>query len=182
MSQNVELIAAINIGNSRSEYANPFIRKIFVSDNQCNIRETELCIEADFLDRNIAETYKMMLQLVAYTIVINPNSKKIFVAQRTGGEQRLLHAVGMAVADEDALVLHEQEPLGWLRGAVIAVARDLLKWNVREQLVQLFPVPPAIAEMEDHAGSGLVHGADHIGQIPVGIGEDQNFHSSSSFP
>ena len=89
---------------------------------------------------------------------------------------------GMAVADEDALVLHEQEPLGWLRGAVIAVARDLLKWNVREQLVQLFPVPPAIAEMEYHAGSGLVHGADHIGQIPVGIGEDQNFHSSSSFP
>lgn len=89
MSQNVELIAAINISNFKSEYAKPFINKIFVSDNECSIRETELCIEADFLDRNIAETYKIMLQLVAYTIVINPNSKKIFVAQRTGGEQRL---------------------------------------------------------------------------------------------
>ena len=89
MSQNVELIAAINIGNSRSEYAKPFIRKIFVSDNQCNIRETELCLEADFLNRDIAEKDNTMLQLVSYTMVINPKAKKIFVAQRTSGEERL---------------------------------------------------------------------------------------------
>lgn len=89
MPQNLETIAAINLAGVDARYSRPFFEKIFVADSDCNIKETELCLEADFLNRDIAEKDNTMLQLVSYTMVINPKAKKIFVAQRTSGEERL---------------------------------------------------------------------------------------------
>ena len=114
MSRKIEIIAAINLAGADIRYSKPFLSKIFVSDTECNIKETELSLEADFLEREAAEKDNTMLQLVSYTLVINPKAKKIFVAQRTSGEERLknMYCIGFGghVEVQDYKILDDELP------------------------------------------------------------------------
>ena len=56
MSHEVEIIAAINLAGADVKYSKPFLNKVFVSNDECNLKETELSLEADFIERDVAET------------------------------------------------------------------------------------------------------------------------------
>jgi len=98
-----------------------------------------------------------------------------------GAQQRSLHAVGVAVAQEDPPVFQTQQLLRRLVGAEVAVAGHLPHRDVRELILQPLRVPPAVAQMKDHTGRFLLYRPDHIGKIPVGIGEDENVHEMLPF-
>jgi hypothetical protein len=46
--------------------------------------------------------------------------------------------------------------------------------------LKFFRVPPAVTQMQDHPGCRALHGLDHIGDISVRIGENQNLHYQMS--
>ena len=98
-----------------------------------------------------------------------------------GPEQGLLYPQGVAVAEEDALVLDKEETLRLLKGAVIAVAGDLLQGDVRKALLEPLGVPPAVSQMEDEPGLDLFHRLNHVVYISVGIGENQDLHKKLLF-
>ena len=87
----LEHIAAITDTITTSRYTVPFIGRVFVPDKDLpySFQDTELCLDADFIPRNEAEGSAGCLQLVSYTILISPLQKKIFVAKRRGGDDRL---------------------------------------------------------------------------------------------
>ena len=76
-----EHIAAITDTLTTSRYTAPFIGNVFVPDKDLpnGFKDTELCLDADFIPRNEAEGSESCLQLVSYTILLNPVRKKIFV-------------------------------------------------------------------------------------------------------
>ena len=86
-----EHIAAITDTITTSRYTAPFIGKVFVPDKDLpfGFTDTELYLDADFIPRNEAEGSASCLQLVSYTVLLNPDKKKIFVAKRKGGDNRL---------------------------------------------------------------------------------------------
>lgn len=51
-----------------------------------------LSTDAAIVNRDEAEGNDLYTQLVAYTVIVNPDSKKIFIAKRIGGEKRLLNS------------------------------------------------------------------------------------------
>ena len=106
----------------------------------------------------------------------------LFLGGISGREQRLLHTVGMAMAEEDTLVLHEDQLFSGEVGAEVAVARHLFQRDVGEVFVECFRVTPAISQMNDHAGRGLLHRPDHIFNVAVRVGENQHLHGNSPFP
>ena len=77
-------------------------------------------------------------------------------------EQRLLHAVGVTVANEDTFIPDKQQPLAFLRWAEVAVAGDLVKLNAGASVVEMLAVPPAVPQMEDHPGRFPFHRLQHI--------------------
>ena len=105
----------------------------------------------------------------------------LFLRGISGAEEGLLHAVGVAVADEDTLVPDKQQPLALLRWTEVAVAGDLIKFDVGALVVEPFTVPPAVPQVEDHPGRLSLYRPQHIGNIPVRVGQDQNFHSGTPF-
>lgn len=60
-----------------------------------------------------------------------------------GPEQGLLYPQGVAVAEEDALILDKEETLRLLKGAVIAVAGDLLQGGCPESAFGAAGRPPS---------------------------------------
>ena len=86
-----EHIAAITDTITTSRYTAPFIGNVFVPDKDLpnGFTDTELCLDADFIPRNEAEGSESCLQLVSYTILLNPAKQEIFVAKRKGGDKRL---------------------------------------------------------------------------------------------
>ena len=86
-----EHIAAITDTITTSRYTAPFIGNVFVPDKDLpnGFTDTELCLDADFIPRNEAEGSESCLQLVSYTILLNPAKQEIFVARRKGGDKRL---------------------------------------------------------------------------------------------
>ena len=79
-------------------------------------------------------------------------------------QQGLLHTVGVAVAHQSPLVPQVHQLLR-LSGAPekVAVAVHLLKGQLREAVVEPFPVPPAVPKMDQH-----VHRLYHL-QNPLKI-------------
>ena len=86
-----EHIAAITDTITTSRYTAPFVGNVFVPDKDLpnSFTDTELCLDADFIPRNEAEGSESCLQLVSYTILLNPAKQEIFVARRKGGYKRL---------------------------------------------------------------------------------------------
>lgn len=125
----VETIAAINLAGTGSRYSEPFLGKIFAADGTCPLGEAELCLEADFIGRADAEKNRSMLQLVSYTLLINPKQGKIFVARRSGGEERLAGAFcigfGGHVKVEDYRIGEDEEPNPLLKCAKRELGEEL---------------------------------------------------------
>ena len=79
------------IATLKDNYQDIFKDRIFVSEAESKkyLNDIELCLQSDFQDRETVEGNKFFLQLVAYTIILNPDKKKIFVAKRINGDSRL---------------------------------------------------------------------------------------------
>ena len=92
-----EQIAAITDTVTTSRYTAPFIGNVFVPDKALpyGFTDTELCLDADFIPRNEAEGSNSCLQLVSYTVLLNPERRKIFVAKRRGGDRRLSESLSI---------------------------------------------------------------------------------------
>ena len=61
-----------------------------------------------------------------------------------GVQQGLLHTIGVAVAEEDAVAPDGQQQLRGGLDVEIAVAGDLLQGDVREPGMEPLSVPPAV--------------------------------------
>ena len=93
----------------------------------------------------------------------------LLLGGKTGGEKGLLDAVGMAVAQQHAVILHKYQPLRRLSGTEVAVAGHLVKGDVRETVVEAFAVPPAVSQVEDHPRGGARCRLLHISHVSVGV-------------
>ena len=65
------------------------------------------------------------------------------------GQQGLLDTIRMAVAEQNTESFHFQHPFGRNVGPEIAIARNLIKGELGEKLMQALAVLPAVAQMED---------------------------------
>lgn len=74
-----------------------FHDRVFVpiEDAKTYIDKKYLCYGAEYLEKHKAEGNIMYVQLVAYVIVINPKSGKIFIARRISGDNRLVDKVSI---------------------------------------------------------------------------------------
>ena len=100
-------------------------------------------------------------------------------------QQRGLHAQRVPVAEQHAAVAEKDDALALLKAAEVTVARHLLERDAGIQAVQRLRVAPAVAEVNDgveRRGALTLHGADHIVLIAVGVGKNENFHSSAAAP
>ena len=100
----------------------------------------------------------------------------LLLGGKTGGSQRLLDAVGVAVTHQNAEILQAQQPLRRLVGAEVAVAGHLLEGDLGKAPLELLAVPPAVPQMEDQVGIRALHGPLHGLDGPVGIGKYQYLH------
>ena len=157
MSREVEIIAAINLAGANVKYSKPFLNKIFVSNDECSLKETELSLEADFIERDIAEADNTMLQLVSYTIVINPKARKIFIAQRTSGEERLKNAYcigfGGHVEVQDYKILKNELPNPILKCAKRELREELRIKNKHLEFNHLGFARALSSPTSEHLGS-----------------------------
>ena len=85
------------------------------------------------------------------------------------------------MADHHPLVLDEKEAFRFLIGAVVAVAGNLFQGDVGEAAAEALRVRPAVSQVEDHPGLLFFNRLHHMVKIPVGIGEDENFHGCLLF-
>ena len=107
---------------------------------------------------------------------------QIFLLRRIpGGKQRLFYTIGMAMAQQDPLPLQIRQPLRRLMRAKVAIAGHLFKGNLRKTVMEPLAISPAVPQMENHTGSFPLYRPDHIGDIPVGVGKDQDLHETPSF-
>ena len=82
----------------------------------------------------------------------------------------------MAVAEKDPFIFQKKQLFGRFGRAVVAVAGDLMERNLGKTVIQYFCIPPAIAQMKNHAWIFSGYGAGHIGDVSVRVGKNQNFH------
>ena len=71
--------------------------------------------------------------------------------------------------DQDAVIRQNKQLFRRFSRPAVAVAGDLFKGELRKQIVEMLTVPPAITQVQNHPGSGLLHGLDHVGEISVRI-------------
>ena len=93
----------------------------------------------------------------------------LLLGGKTGGEKRLLDAVGMAVAQEDAEILYEHKAFRRLSGAEVAVAGHLIEGDVRKTVMEALSVPPAVSQVKDHPRGSARCRLLHISYVPVGV-------------
>lgn len=48
-----------------------------------------LCLSGSVEDRSLAEGNQLLVQIVSYTLILNPKKRKIFIAKRISGDERL---------------------------------------------------------------------------------------------
>ena len=85
----------------------------------------------------------------------------LFLRGKPRGHQGLLHAVGVAVAQENTLAPQLQQPFRRLCGTEVTVARNLFQGDGGKPVVEPFPVPPAVPQMQNQVRGGLLHGLLH---------------------
>lgn len=140
-------------------YKNPFRDKAFLPDSEAQKYFTEysLCTEADFMERELAEGNLMHVQLVAYTIVINPDRGKIFVAKRIGGEKRLKakYSIGFGghvdYADFDSIIETGKSPI--YSCALRELEEELNIRKKNHELIHLGYIRDLTSNTPDHIGS-----------------------------
>lgn len=49
----------------------------------------DLCLSGSIEKRSLAEGNQFLLQIVSYTLILNPQKRKIFIAKRISGDERL---------------------------------------------------------------------------------------------
>ena len=96
--------------------------------------------------------------------------------------QGLFDAVGVPVAHQDPHVPQEQKPLRGLGAAEITVAGDLLQGQLRQTVMETLTVPPAVPQVQNQPGRLPLRRLEHIGDVSMGIGQDQNLHYSTLPP
>lgn len=92
-----------------------FHDRVFVPIEEAKqyIDKAFLCHGAEFLEKNKAEGNIMYVQLVAYVVVINPKTGKIFIARRISGDSRLVDKVSIGfgghVNNEDFNIINSSD-------------------------------------------------------------------------
>lgn len=99
----------------------------FIAPDNFLYKITDLVGAGDIMDRSIAENNQLLTQLVSYTLILNPKSKKIFIAQRISGDERLQNSFclgfGGHVSIEDFSLQFGSDPI---RNAAIRELREEL--------------------------------------------------------
>ena len=87
----------------------------FIAPDNFLYKITDLVGAGDIIDRSIAENNQLLTQLVSYTLILNPKSKKIFIAQRISGDERLQNSFclgfGGHVSIEDFSLQFGSDPI-----------------------------------------------------------------------
>ena len=122
------------------------------------------------------QCFDMIITEGAVGMAEQEDIQPLFFRRESRRKQRLLDAVGVSVADQNALALQKQELFGIFDGAEVTVAGDLVERDFRHTLMEALRVAPAVAQMQDHIGILTLHRLEHVGHIAMGIGHHKQLH------
>ena len=100
----------------------------------------------------------------------------LFFCHITRSQEGLFYAASVPVAEQNSFIFQKNQLFSGFERAVVTVAGNLMKRDFGKPVVKCFRIPPAIAQMKNHVGIFCSYSANHIGDVSVRVGKNQNFH------
>ena len=143
----------------KDDYREVFRDSVFVPDELVgkHLNDVELCLESEFKKREEVEGNNLYLQRVSYTFLINPKKRKIFVARRAGGEERLnnRYCVGFGghVNIGDFKIDDNEEPNPVVKAAIRELKEELKLGRDALELKHIGYIRDLYSNTSEHVGS-----------------------------
>ena len=110
-------------------------------------------------------------------VPVEQDVRLLFPRRVARPEQAALDPQSVSVAEEETKASDGDQPgQGRIGAPAVAVAADCDNRQKGKFPFQLFGIPIVVAQVEHVVWLLLLDRLAHVGQFPVGIGKDQDFH------